>query len=293
MIQSQFWAASTRTFSETFPQNGHRTDDQRSVSTILKECLGQLLGPNRRKPTERDEIGPVRHHRRESASPALPHLRIRIRFIFVSRKIGEISRLFEGLKASDQTAQLSLPSQRNGLPPPQHNLVEVRLSPPPPMATRRRTMDGRLAEDAMILIDTRRQSRVALAVAAGSPDSFVGSDLGSEREAKDASGDMRGESLGKILLEVSMNGMHERLWSYCTVSFDAASRLALDGQTGAQGPHSFQSIARHHWPVEGALFDFIELSITHISSPTPLLPFSPTSISAHSHFPALHIKIEK
>lgn len=56
-------------------------------------------------------------------------------------------------------------------------------------------MDGRLAEDAMILIDTRRQSRVALAVAAGSPDSFVGSDLGSEREAKDASGDMRGESL--------------------------------------------------------------------------------------------------
>ena len=66
--------------------------------------------------------------------------------------------------------------QRNGLPPPQHNLVEVRLSPPPPMATRRRTMDGRLAEDAMILIDTRRQSRVALAVAAGSPDSFVGSD---------------------------------------------------------------------------------------------------------------------
>ena len=169
MIQSQFWAASTRTFSETFPQNGHRTDDQRSVSTILKECLGQLLGPNRRKPTERDEIGPVRHHRRESASPALPHLRIRIRFIFVSRKIGEISRLFEGLKASDQLLNFPRSLQRNGLPPPQHNLVEVRLSPPPPMATRRRTMDGRLAEDAMILIDTRRQSRVASAVAAGKP----------------------------------------------------------------------------------------------------------------------------
>ena len=117
VIQSQFWASSARTFKETFPQNRHRTDDQRSVSTILKECLGQLPGPNRRKPTERDVIGPVRHHRRESASPALPHLRIRILFIFVSPKIGD-QFVFERLKASDQTvAQLShpVPPRRNGL----------------------------------------------------------------------------------------------------------------------------------------------------------------------------------
>jgi len=39
VIHSQFWASSARTFKETFPQNGHRTDEQRSVSTILKECL--------------------------------------------------------------------------------------------------------------------------------------------------------------------------------------------------------------------------------------------------------------
>ena len=131
VIQSQFWASSARTFKETFRKTDTERLEQRSVSTILKECLVQLPGPNRRKPTERDEIGPVRRHRRESASPALPHLRIRIHFIFVSRKIGDqvfFSRA-ESQRPNTAPTFALVPSNATASPPPQHNLVEVRLSP--------------------------------------------------------------------------------------------------------------------------------------------------------------------
>ena len=148
VIQSQFWAASTRTFSETFPQNGHRTDDQRSVSTILKECLGQLPGPSRRKPTETDR---KRRDRTDSASST----RVGLASIATSSdpdtfylrqsKNRRDQSSFRGAESQRPNCSTFPSLQRNGLPPPQHNLVEVRLSPPPPMATRRRTMEGRFA----------------------------------------------------------------------------------------------------------------------------------------------------
>ena len=138
VIQSQFWASSARTFWETFRKTDTERLEQRSVSAILKECLVQLPGPNRRKPTEkrRDRTGSASLTRVGLASIApssVPYT------FYIRQSKNRRSVVFSRAESQRNCSTSTRSLQRNDLsPPPQHNLVQVRLPPA-------RTMDGRFA----------------------------------------------------------------------------------------------------------------------------------------------------